>query len=465
VLQARSALTRVEDELEEESERLTTEHPTIKALQADVAEASADLQREERAAYDAVLLSARSSFNAASSAESRIQQMVSGQRGRSAQEADDYAQLDVLRTSLANKRRVLQQFIDQRESTELSSRLYGIRGSSARVVDWATLPRVPSGQPLSRVMFSYALFGLLLGCAMAIVLDFMDSTLRSADDVARRVRLPMLGSVTSLQAARSRKGKYYSRYSYSESTPALDTTLPAELIAHQQPRSALAEEYRELRTALLLSTAGGAPRRLLLTSSQPGEGKTTTTCNLAISMAQAGKKVLLVDGDLRRPRLEKIFGREDAPGLANYLAGSAPWEELILDTEVPNLWLLPSGPIPPNPAELYAGDLYGLLTTEVLDSFDLLMVDSPPIDPVVDSLMLAQHADGVVMIVKAGATPHHAVSRARRKLEQVRARLVGIVLNQVHAGGRGAKYYARYEYKASKEGKTAADKSGSRATN
>jgi capsular exopolysaccharide synthesis family protein len=278
------------------------------------------------------------------------------------------------------------------------------------------------------------------------------------------VGLPTLGVVTAQGAASKKRGTYYSKY--SSSIAGLDTTLPAELVAHQQPRSVPAEEYRELRTALLLSTAGGAPRRLLLTSSQPGEGKTTTTCNLAISLAHAGKKVLLVDGDMRRPRLDGIFAKEGSPGLANYLAGSAPWQELTLDTEVPNLWLLPSGPVPPNPAELFAGDLYGQMANEVLDSFDLMLVDSPPIDPVVDALMLAQHADGIVVVVRASATPHHAVSRARRKLEEVRGRLLGIVLNQVQpTGGRGG-YYGRKRYGYGGYGpkETAPSSSGSRAS-
>ena len=331
VRSARTEVTRIEDRLETESKRLTTEHPTIKGLQADLSQGREDLQGEERVAYDAVVLSARNSFDAAVRAENRLQDMVANQRGRSGQEADQYARLNVLRTSIANKRRVLQQFIDQRENMDVSSRLYGMRGSTARVVDWATLPRVPSGQPLRQVLLYYALAGLAVGCVLALGLDFLDNTLRTADDVTRRIGLPTLGSVAAMETAGNRGRGYYSSYSsYSSESATLDTTLPAELVAHQQPRSALAEAYRELRTSLLLSAAGGAPRRLLLTSSQPGEGKTTTTCNLATSLAHAGKEGVVdrrrhapsaTGQDLRKRRCP---GPRQLPGRQRTVAGIDP---------------------------------------------------------------------------------------------------------------------------------------------
>jgi polysaccharide biosynthesis transport protein len=210
--------------------------------------------------------------------------------------------------------------------------------------------------------------------------------------------------------------------------------------------SSIVEAYRMLRTSVLLSTAGTPPKTILITSSQPGEGKTTTAVNTAVSLSQLGSSILLIDADLRRPAVHKTFRIPGNRGIKNYLSSNTPIEDLIVDVGVPNLALLPCGPIPPNPAELISSERMKDLIRTLSEKYDHIIIDSPPLISVTDPVILSTLVDGAILVVHAGRSTRDLVRRARQELSGVGAKIFGVVLNNVDIKKEGYNDYYYYRY-------------------
>jgi capsular exopolysaccharide synthesis family protein len=224
---------------------------------------------------------------------------------------------------------------------------------------------------------------------------------------------------------------------------------PGEKLATLGSLSSVVESYRMLRTAVLLSTAGAPPKTILFTSSQPGEGKTTTAVNTAISLAQLGVSVLLIDADLRRPAVHKAFKIPQSRGISNYLSSHTPLENLIVKLPIPNLSVLPCGPIPPNPAELISSDRMKDLLRHLSQQFDHILIDSPPLISVTDPVILSTMVDGSILVVQSGKSTRELVRRARQELSGVGAKVFGVVLNNVNIKREGYNDYDYYRYASS----------------
>ena len=220
-----------------------------------------------------------------------------------------------------------------------------------------------------------------------------------------------------------------------------------ELTTLTQPHSVVSEAYRALRTSILLSTSKHPPQTILVTSGQPREGKTTTALNLAITLAQRGDRVVLIDSDLRRPRVHRSFKMGNDSGLSSYLAGVLAIDDLPQPApNIPKLFVICSGPTPPNPAELLSSEAMESLFRELRRQFDFIVLDSPPVITVADSMILAAHADGVVMVVHGGVTTRESLRQTHKMLASVNARMLGVVLNNVDVRSADYQYYYTYYY-------------------
>jgi len=292
-------------------------------------------------------------------------------------------------------------------------------------------PSVPINTALGLVL------GLVLGLAIAVGGVLLDSTVHTQADIEERLQLPFLGVIPSI-ASDQIKVKAGDKASFTG----------RDLFIYRNPKSSVAECARSVRTNLLFMASENPLRRLLLTSAGPAEGKSTTCVGLGTTMAQAGNKVLIVDTDLRKPRLHKTLGVANEEGLSSVLLGEATLDSAIKKTEVIGLDLLPCGPHPPNPSELLHSDLFKNLLPKLDERYDQVLFDSPPVNAVTDAAILSQVTDGTIIVVKASETDKAAVRRAARQLQDVNANIVGVVLNDVdfEDGGYYRHHYYYYYY-------------------
>jgi polysaccharide biosynthesis transport protein len=334
---------------------------------------------------------------------------------------------DRLRRESENDQRLYDLVLKRLKELEVSGML---KTSNVRVLDRArpnpfpVKPNVPVSLALS------LLLGVLSGVAGAFLLEWLDDRIVSQRDVEERLGLPFLGLVPMI--------------------PETQTSGGLDLHIHHNPKSSVAEHCRAIRTNLLFMSPDKPFKTLVVTSSGPQDGKSTNVISLGIAMAQSGSRVLLVDTDMRRPRLHKAFGVPNDAGVSSLIVGQQPLEGAVKTTEVPNLWVLPCGPVPPNPAELLHTESFKELLAKLGEKYDRVILDSPPIGAVADALVLSVQVDGVVLVLRAGGTRRDLARRAVRSLSDLNARVFGAILNNVDTedrryGGYYAQYY-RYGY-------------------
>jgi polysaccharide biosynthesis transport protein len=307
---------------------------------------------------------------------------------------------------------------------------------------------IPPEQPVSpsRVMTVMAALFLstLFGMGLALFLEYLDDTIRTTEEIETYLQLPALAAIPTIDSMPKRRLLLVGAPNEDG-----DEVAPSELLISADSRSSLAEAYRQLRTSILLSTAGHAPKSLLITSSLPSEGKTTTATNTAISLAQTGAKVLIIDADMRRPRLHSVFNIENGDGLSTILSTELTEKEtlnIIKQDEQTKLHMLTSGPIPPNPAELIGSEQMANLLKLLQTHFTHVVVDSPPITSFTDGVLIASMVDGVILVVHAGKSSRQVVRRARQLLQDVGAKIFGVVLNNVNLNSQDNYYYYQSYY-------------------
>ncbi len=304
------------------------------------------------------------------------------------------------------------------------------------------------GPRRGRTVLIALILSLALSIGLVYLLDHLDNRIKTVEDVNRYVHLPALGVIPAIDDKAPRKF-------LSSGQPAANVhgfKLAAHhsnvtAIADQQAAHSVAEAYRALRTSVLLAAAGRPPKTILVTSSQPGEGKTTTTVNTAICLSQLGAKVLLVDADMRRPRVHKAFGMKNRQGLSTYLSSDVRLRDLIQTTSIPNLSVLPSGLVPPNSADLVSSEKMRYLLQKLSNYYDHILVDSPPVHSCTDPVILSRQVEGVILVVHGGKSTREMVGHARQELINVGAKIFGVVLNNVNIEDNGYEYYHhRYYY-------------------
>jgi exopolysaccharide transport family protein len=317
----------------------------------------------------------------------------------------------------------------------------GLRSNNIREVDIARTPASPSEPNIPRNLGFGFVLGLTSGIGLAFLLEGIDNTVRTPEQAQEISGLPSLGMIP------------LGPKSTSETTSKTGLAVAAskeaiEMITQSRPLSQMAESYRALRTSLLLTSVGAPPKTILITSALPREGKTTTSVNTAIVLAQKGTRVLLIDADLRRPSIHKALGMGPRIGLSNVLTGGATLQQAtVRSTILPNLFILPAGTPPPNPAELLASAPMFDLLAEVREQYDHIVVDTPPTLSVTDAVVLSTRADSVVLVIRSAQTTKPALRRARDILAQVNARVAGVLLNAVNLDSPDYYYYYEYQGK------------------
>ena len=425
-------------------QRYTREWPEVKAIDAQIKSKEEDL----RQAPVQILGAMKRRYEAAEAQYRDLVRQYSAAHGKTTTQTKAEIDLAAMTQQLTTDEQYLNTLLQkQRELNALS----GDSGTNVSIASYSRLPHEPIGPARIRTIVVAFLLSLMAGIGLAFLLDFLDDSVKSIDDIDRYIHLPALALIP---AARNEKGRLPAP---TEAGPNPSTALALV----NDVRSPIAEAYRHLRTSLLLSSAGNPPKTILITSSQPSEGKTTTAINTAFMLAQTGAAVLIIDCDLRRPRLHANFNLSNARGLTNYLSGESPIDDVMQSYErVPNLKLLTSGPIPPNPAELLGSEEMRKLLQSLSERFTHIIVDSPPAISFTDAAILSTFVDGVILVVHGGRSSRAVVRRARQQLLDVGAHIFGVVLNNVkteaHNYYYGASYYSAYyqsdEYTEADEG-------------
>jgi len=317
----------------------------------------------------------------------------------------------------------------------------GLKSNNFRVVDLARVPSIPTEPNIPRNLAFALALGFSTGIGLAFLMEGMDNTVRTPEQAQGISTLPSLGMIP-FGSKNGIEGEGRQRLSVAASKEAV------ELVTQSRPQSQMAEAYRALRTSLLLTSSGGPPKVILVTSALPQEGKSTTCINTAIVLAQKGARVLLIDADLRRPSIHKSFGLGPRAGLSNVLTGSTTLQQAIVRSPLlPSLFILPAGTPPPNPAELLASANMGEVLNELLEQYDHIVIDTPPTLSVTDAVVMSTRADAVVLVIRSGHTTKQALRRSRDLLTQVKAHICGVLLNAVDLSSPDYYYYYEYQGK------------------
>lgn len=360
--------------------------------------------------------SVRSQYEIAASQERSLQAQVTGLTGDVLDLRDRSIQYNILQRELDTTRTLYEALLQRYKEVGVTG---GVTANNISIVDLATPPREPSKPNMLVNMAIAAMFGLGLGIMAALVLEALDETLATPDDVEKKLGVSVLGVIPLLD-----KGE-----------------TPADALGNI--RSGFSEAYYSLRTALQFSTADGAPSSIVVSSARPAEGKSTTAYAVALNLARVGKRVLLIDGDLRNPSMHRVVGVENLHGMSNLLSGSADLDTVVQRTSQENLFFIPCGPLPPNPAELWGGDRLRQFLAETNSKFDHVVFDGPPVLGFADAPMLAAAVKGVLFVLESRGTRRGQARGALRRLQVGRAHLLGAVLTKYNAKSAS---YGGYDY-------------------
>ncbi len=408
----------------------TPEWPDVKKIDAQIKPVEQALAK----APAEVIAGMKAKYEDALSKETLLRQAFNQQAGENAQQNQAMIQLNVIKQQLATDQQYYNTLLQRQRELSITS---NDRPNNVSVATYSRVPRAPVGPQRMRNVLIALFLSLGAGIGLAFLLDYLDDTLKSVEDVDRYIHVPALALIPAMRSERSRlKGKVAS---------SVEDNGVTALAVISDVRSPIAEAYRHLRTSLLLSTAGQPPKTILVTSSQPSEGKTTTAANIATTLAQTGAEVVVVDCDLRRPRMHVHFNTSNAQGVTNYLAGESNLDNLLQSFEkLPNLKVMASGPVPPNPAELLGSDEMRKLLAALGERFTHIIIDSPPAISFTDASILSTMVDGVMLVVHGGRSSRAVVRRAKQQLVDVGANIFGIVLNNVKLESQDYYYYAGY---------------------
>jgi polysaccharide biosynthesis transport protein len=410
--------------------------PKVLRLQSQLKELEAAAEKEKKG----VIARLESEYREARQREELLTQALDQQKVQVNQMSERMVQYSILKREAEANKALYDGLLTKLKEAGISA---GLRSSNIRVVDPAMVPQYPARPAKTRNIALSILVGLVGGIGLALLREYMDNTVKSPDDIETLSRLPSLAVVPAFAEPNGDRSRV--KLLKGASTNGHNTRI--ELVAQHLPKSQMSEAFRALRTALLLSQADHPPQVILVTSALPREGKTTAAANLAVTLAQLGDRTLLIDADLRKPGIGRLLnlGSGKYAGLSSYLAGVSSLDLVTIQHPViPNLSAIPTGPLPPNPADLLSSHKLTDAICELRTKFKFIVIDSPPIMAATDAVILSVKADGVLLVVRSGETPKEAFTRTRDLLLSVNAHLLGVVLNAVDSSAPD--YYYSYRY-------------------
>jgi succinoglycan biosynthesis transport protein ExoP len=410
-------------------------YPKVAQLDSQLKEIDRQLLSETNKAVDHL----KGQYLAALQRETMLRTSFEKQKQEANKLNESAIEYSILKRDLDSNRTLYEGLLEKLKEAGVTA---GLRSNNFRIIDAARIPTMPSEPNIPRNLSFALVLGVISGVGLAFVLENMDNTVRTPEQATLLSALPSLGMIP-LGSSTSNRGSG-KRLALTAAQEVVET------VTQGRPQSQMAESYRALRTSLLLSNLGAPPKVIMVTSARPQEGKTTTSINTSIVLAQKGVRVLLIDADLRRPSVHKTLGMGPRSGLSNVLTGSATVQQTITVSPIlPNLFIMPAGTPPPNPAELLASSNMRDLITELRGQYDHIVIDTPPTLSVTDAVVLSPRADATILVIRSGQTTKQALRRARDILMQVNAHVAGVLLNAVDLTSPDYYYYYEYQGKYS----------------
>jgi capsular exopolysaccharide synthesis family protein len=383
-------------------------------------------QLQERKANEAkrIVTSLRNQYKLALARERSLKASMENQKQESLELNKKAIQYRVLQRQAESSKHMYDLLIQRFKETSLVEEM---KTGNIRIIDQAQAPSSPFSPDVRRGVLLSVVLGLFLGVGLAFLLEYLDNTIKFPEEIKDHLGLSYIGMIPAFDVREKLEG------------------VDSQLITMHSANSPPSEAFRAVRTGILFSLPDVNIQILWVGSSAPGEGKTLSTANLAVTMAQAGSRTLVIDCDLRRPNMHNLFGTEKETGLTSIVSGSVEPREAIVETGIENLAFLPGGPKPPNPSEVLGSNRMIKLLERLRTKYDRIILDTPPVSAVTDAVVLAPRADGCLLVVRGGVTPRKVVQSAIEKLRMVDARMIGAVMNAVDVK-RAGYYYHKYHY-------------------
>lgn len=410
--------------------------PKVQRFQLQIKEIDQLIDSEKKSIIDQM----GNDYNAARQREILLSQALDQQKAEVNQMAERLVEYNILKREAEGNKTLYDGMLTKLREANIAGTL---KSSNVTVVDPAMVPSTPSRPAKARNIALAFIVGLVGGIGLALLREYLDNTVKTPDDIETLARLPSLAVVPAFSESNGNGRRRL--IGGGVSVNGHDKRI--ELVAQHLPKSQMSEAFRALRTALLLSQADHPPQVVLVTSALPREGKTTAAANLAVTLAQLGDRTLLIDCDLRKPGVARLLNMTDGKyaGLSSYLAGVSSLDLVTVPhPAIPNLMVIPTGPLPPNPADLLSSHKLADAIAELRTKFKFIVIDTPPIMAATDAVILSVQADGVLLVVRSGETPKEAFTRTRDLLTSVKCRMLGVVLNAVDSSAPD--YYYSYRY-------------------
>ncbi|HEY6216250.1 MAG TPA: polysaccharide biosynthesis tyrosine autokinase [Pyrinomonadaceae bacterium] len=422
----------------------TEEAPEVKEVDQQIKELDSQLKDLRSRKSATLLTNLNTRYQQALEREQSLRKAFEQQRAETLSQNEAAINYRIIQQEIETNKSLLNGLLSRARENDV---VMAGKPNNISIVDYALTPDTPVGPNRARTVIAAFFLSIGLGLGLALFFEYLDDTVHSTEEVERVLHLPALAVIPSVGNAARRRVLPGISGSTALQKQNGNGNGNSELLMNVDSRSPLAEAYRHLRTSVLLSTAGRTPKSLLVTSSLPGEGKTTTAVNTAISLAQTGASVVIIDADMRRPRLQSIFDMQGQQGLSSILSSDASEDEmlsLVRSDEESGLSVLTSGPIPPNPAELLGSDQMHRLLAVLQAKYTHVVIDSPPVSSFTDGVLISTMVDGVLLVVHGGKSSRHIVRRSKQLLNDVGAKIFGVVLNNINLQSHDYYYYQTY---------------------